>query len=101
MLHFSCDICGKEMVPGSSRRFVVKMEVYAAHDPTEITEEDLDLDHLEAISELLNEEALHGPTELVPSNKNFRYDLCPDCHQRFINDPLNREALAKFDFSPN
>jgi predicted RNA-binding Zn-ribbon protein involved in translation (DUF1610 family) len=100
MLHFSCDICGKEMASGKARRFVVKMEVFAAHNPAEITEEDLDLDHLEAISELLSDETARG-TEIAPTNQSFRYDLCPNCHAKFVNDPLNRETTQKFDFSPN
>ena len=61
---------------------------------------DLDLDHLEAISELLNDEAAGG-TEIVPTTKSFRYDLCPNCHAKFVNDPLSRETTQKFDFSPN
>src|SRR6478672_9251164 len=53
MLHFTCDLCGKEMLPGDDRRYVVKMEVYAAHDPAEITEADLDEDHMEEVSQQL------------------------------------------------
>lgn len=100
MLHFSCDICGKEMAPGSSRRYIVKLEVFAAHDPSEITEEDLDIDHLEAISELLSDEDA-GESEITPAYQKFRYDLCPTCHKKFVADPLNRDSLRKFDFSPN
>ena len=33
MLHFSCDICGKDMTPGGATRYVVKMEAFAATDP--------------------------------------------------------------------
>ena len=37
-------------------RYVVKIEVLApAHDPAEITEADLEEDHMEAVSELLQE----------------------------------------------
>jgi len=98
MLHFSCDLCGKDLQPGLDSHFVVKMEVFAAHHPAELTEEDLDADHLEEISQLLAEE---GPeTEPSPAFKMLRYDLCPSCHKKFLNDPLGRDAL-KFDFSAN
>jgi hypothetical protein len=100
MLHFSCDLCGKEMLPGIGRRYVVKMEVFAAHDPNEITEDDLDLDNLEEISELLKD-SICPDSEIIPANKKLRYDLCPNCHKKFLNDPLNRETTQKFDFSPN
>ena len=53
MLHVTCDLCGKEMGPGDDQRYVVKIGVFAAHDPGKITEADLEEDHMEAVSELL------------------------------------------------
>jgi uncharacterized protein YlaI len=103
MLHFSCDGCGKELTPSGVDRFVVKIEAYAAHEPAELTEADLDEDHLEVVSQLLRDEedSLDDPDLMTPSYKNFRYDLCPECHKRFLRDPLSREAVQKFDFSEN
>lgn len=103
MLHITCDLCGKKMLPGVSHRYVVKMEVYAAHDPAEITEADLDDDHMEEVSQVLRdeEECLIDPDDVAPRYKNMRYDLCPCCHQKFLNDPLGKEAAQKFDFSEN
>lgn len=102
MLHVTCDLCGKQVVPGDDHHFVVKIEVFAAHDPAEITEADLDEDHMEAVSQILRE-AEDDPSlaaECAPAYKNIRYDLCPDCHKKFLRDPLGREA-QKFDFSQN
>ena len=102
MLHITCDLCGKELLPGEDHRFVVKMEVFAAHDPAEITEADLDEDHMEAVSQLLRdmEDNLADP-DLEPAHQKFRYDLCPDCQKKFVRDPLSKEAAQKFDFSEN
>ena len=33
--------------------------------------------------------------------KNFRFDLCPECHKKFLKDPLGREAARSIDFSKN
>ena len=55
MQHITCDLCGKELRPGEDPRYVVKIEAYAAHDPAEITEADLDEDHMEALSKTLHE----------------------------------------------
>src|SRR5439155_18320968 len=55
MLHITCDHCGKELRLGEDQRYVVKIEAYAAHDPAEITEADLDEDHMEALSQTLRE----------------------------------------------
>jgi hypothetical protein len=101
MLHVTCDLCGKELAPGEDHRYVVKMEVFAAHDPAKITEADLDDDHMEAVSELLRDLADGGAEAPEPPYRHFRYDLCPECHKKFVRDPLSREAAQKFDFSEN
>ena len=103
MLHFTCDLCQKELLPGDDRRYVVKIEVYAAHDPSELTEADLDADHMEEISQLIQdaEDGITDPDAITPERKQFRYDLCPACHKKFLNDPLNKEAAQKFHFSEN
>ncbi len=82
---------------------MVKMEVFAAHDPAKITEADLDDDHMQAVSELLRDmdETLEDPELVQPVYKHFRYDLCPDCHKRFLRDPLGKDNAQKFDFSKN
>jgi hypothetical protein len=103
MLHVTCDLCGKELYPGHDHRYVVKMEVFAAHDPAKLTEADLDEDYMEALSQQLQEMEETGvePAPLVPARNHFRYDLCPECHRKFVRDPLSKEAVQKFDFSEN
>jgi hypothetical protein len=102
MLHISCDLCGKQIATLDNGRYVVKIEVFAAHDPAEITEADLDEDHLEEVSQLLREtDQLADPDEESPAYKNFRFDLCPACHKKFVRDPMGKEAAQKFDFSKN
>jgi hypothetical protein len=99
MLHFTCDQCGKELRHGEDH-YVVKIEVFAAHDPAEITEDDLEEDHMEAVSQIL--EGLEDcDSEIEPATKHFRYDLCDKCRNKYTRDPLNKEAAQKFDFSEN
>src|SRR5947207_15811155 len=79
MLRVTCDGCGKELRPGEDHH-VVKIEVFAKHDPTELTEADLDRDHMEAVSELLREiEETEEAIDLEPPSRHLRYDLCGDC----------------------
>jgi hypothetical protein len=103
MLHVTCDLCGKEFRQGDDHRYVVKIEVFAAHNPAELTEADLDEDHMEAVSQLLQdmEEGLADPELAAPATQNFRYDLCPECRGKFTRDPLGREGAQKFHFSEN
>jgi len=104
MLHITCDLCGKELQPQEDCRYVVKIEVFAAHDPREITEADLDEDHMEAVSQMLRDmedDETTSPDPTTPVYKKFRYDLCPECQKKFLRDPLNKETEQKFDFSEN
>jgi len=99
MLHFSCDLCGQQL---SDRRFVVKMEVFASFDPEDIDETDLELDHLQAISEELEECDLTAEPLLDDcSTQRRRYDLCPRCREKFLRDPLGRDAFRRLNFSEN
>ena len=102
MLHITCDLCGKE-VETSEDHYIVKIEVFAAHDPAGLTEADLDEDHVEAVSELLRDlEEVNDPEEMGPTSRQFRYDLCPACRTKYLQAPLAKEASAsKLHFSEN
>lgn len=99
MQHYSCDLCGKDLTDGLDSRFVLKMEVFAANDLSEISEYDLGNDHLEEMGQLLRD-ADEMDLEPAPAFKKMRFDMCSSCHRKFLADPLNREA-QKLDFSVN
>ena len=110
MLHVTCDLCGREMRPGEDH-YVVKIEV-AARNGGQLTEADLDADHLEAVGELLREmeDDADAGAEPEPTTRRLRYDLCPECRTHYLRDPLRKEAAAgpareeaaqKFGFSDN
>lgn len=102
MVHFTCDLCGKDLTASGDSRYVVKIEAYPGFDPTQITEDDLEDDHMEAISELLQSGEGADPDAIEASaRKNFRFDLCPCCHAKFVKDPLGRDIFRILDFSKN
>ena len=45
MIHYTCDLCKRELDCEDSLRYVVKMEVYAAFDPSALDEAEDDRDH--------------------------------------------------------
>jgi hypothetical protein len=99
MLHFSCDLCGRHL---SDQRFVIKLEVFPAFDPEEISEDDLDVDHLQEVSESLQEAEATGQFPVVECGpKEFRFDLCETCHGSYVKDPLGRNGLRRLNFSEN
>jgi hypothetical protein len=101
MMHFSCDICTKDLPEGATR-YVVKMEAFAATDPAQLTADDLNTDHVEEMAQILSDmqDGEEGP-ELLPTCQKLRFDLCPECIRKFVKDPLGRDAANRFDFSEN
>ncbi len=101
MIHYSCDLCGKNLT-SDDLRFVVKVDVHAALVPLTPEEVDTDVDHLEELSDMLDQldeddtpTTLDGPHEIC-------HDLCPECCRKFLKDPLGRETgLRQLNFSEN
>ena len=102
MIHFTCDMCGKVLLADEDTRYVVKVEVYAAYDPMELTAKDLQDDRTEEIQDLLDEMADIDPEVLEDQvYKSFRFDLCPECHAAYLKDPLGRATRMRARFGQN
>jgi len=99
MVHFTCDQCGKDLGPNGHDRYVVKIEAFPADDSFALTEADLEEDQMQAVSELLGE--LEADPALNEPSKRYRFDLCEECHKRFVQDPLGKESGLKLFFSKN
>ncbi len=101
MIRYSCDMCKRELDPDEDLRYVVKMEVYAAFDPTSADEDD-DRDHLQEIQDIL-ERLEDAESDEIGEDiyQQLRFDLCPECHKKFISNPLGREIAKVFGFSAN
>jgi len=89
MVHYTCDMCGKPLLLDDELRYVVKIEVYAAYDPMEVTEDDLNDDFEDQIDELCEQLDNADEQDLEDKMyKSFRFDLCSACHDQFMQDPL-------------
>jgi hypothetical protein len=100
MIHYSCDCCKRVLDP-EDLRYVVKMEVYAAFDPSATDELDDDRDHLQEIQEILQHSDAADPEISHDVYEQLRFDLCTECRKKFIKNPLGREPSKQFDFSKN
>lgn len=100
MIHYTCDLCGRSI---QDERYTAKIEVSAAFDPDEITEEHLDGDHLQQIAEAIEEMDSTDEFDLEETGpKQFQYDLCQHCCRRFIKAPLRPPAPAlRLNYSEN
>jgi len=103
MIHYSCDLCGRELDARDDLRYVVKMEVYAAIDPAATDDEDTsDRDHLEEIQEILERiDDLDDPHIGDDVYQQLRFDLCPGCRRRFLANPMGRDVAKVVGFSQN
>jgi len=91
MNHKSCDRCGHELLGQSEVRYEVKIEVKAAYDPLNFSEDDLAQNVRTEIAKLIQQ--LEGVSEEDAQNEvyqQFEFDLCAACQRRYVKEPLPR-----------
>ena len=101
MIHFYCDLCQRR-IDEDETRFTVKLEAYPANDnlDADLEVED-DRDHLLEIHEALElRQDPQGQDLDEEVYVEMKFDLCPECHRRFIRNPLGRD-LVQLHFSEN
>jgi len=86
MIHYTCDLCGRSM---GQQHFVAKVEVAPAFDPDLLTEEDLDVDHLEQIADLIASTGSTGDDDFDDASPRlFKFELCAACARKYVQAPL-------------
>lgn len=99
MIHYTCDLCGRSI---RDERYTAKIEVEAAFDPEELTDADLDSDHLDEIAESIAEMESTGEFELESTGPRvLNFDLCPHCCSRFLENPLGQSRQTRLNYSKN
>ncbi len=100
MIHYTCDLCKRELDPKEDLRYVVRIAITAAFDPVAEDEEEADRDHLQEIQDLL--EHLEDTQEDRIGEEVYqelRFDLCPECRKRYGKNPLGRRPAKALDYS--
>lgn len=101
MIHYTCDMCGKD-ITSRHDRFLVCMDVRPADASCSLTEEDVDEDNLHELSEQLKELEASGDECLETDRPvKFHFDLCGRCRELFVKNPLARPVATKLNFSEN
>lgn len=89
MIRFRCDGCGLDLARDGSNHYIVRIEAFAAAGKLEFTEQDAQRDHQAEIRRVLAELASRPPDEIEDQvYRALRYDLCPACHRKFLENPL-------------
>jgi hypothetical protein len=89
MNHRTCDRCGQELLKDREVRYEVCIEVQAAYDPLNLSEDDLATDFQAEIAKVLQQlENVSLAEAQNQVHRKFEFDLCPGCQREFVRDPL-------------
>lgn len=89
MIRYRCDGCGLDLERDGSNHYILKMEAYAAAGRLDFSREEVERDHEAEMKRLIAELEKRSPDELEDQvYRNLRFDLCPECHRRFLLSPL-------------
>jgi len=90
-IRFVCDRCGVSLGTNDSKRFIVKMEAYAAAGPVEFSANDPSGDAAGSLESVLRELEQADPDTIEDQTyRCLRFDLCGPCHHDFLRLPLGR-----------
>jgi hypothetical protein len=87
MITHICDRCYRPLAK-KNPRYVVKIQVYAAADPLEITAEDLkapQMDLQEAMAKAAEQTEAEAMRDVYVE---LQYDLCRPCQQAYLRQPM-------------
>ncbi len=88
-IRFVCDRCGASLGTNDSKRFIVKMEAYAAAGPVEFSASDLSDEDDGSLKSVLRELEQADPDTIEDQTyRCLRFDLCAPCHRDFLRSPL-------------
>ena len=88
MIHYECDKCGARMVANDPKRYIVRLEVYAAAGPVEL-ELDCKSDTASELTSLLDSLRAADATDIEDRTyRSFRFDLCDACRRTLLASPL-------------
>lgn len=90
MIRYRCDSCGQDLRRDGSDHYIVRIEAFAAAGMLEFSRDEVERDHTREIQKLIAELEKKSPDDVEDQvYRNFRFDLCPACHRRFLSRPLN------------
>ena len=110
MIHYTCDRCKRSIDPETESRYVVEIEIRLAGDGEHLGHDAEDLDQLSELHDQLQRESsgdVIGGCEIETSacfdNEPgpSQFDLCSQCHEAFVTNPLGREIAVGLGFSNN
>ena len=86
-----CSMCGKTLMLEEDVRYIVRIQVFAAPDPMEITEKDMARDLEMEMKQVIKSAEGKSARELEDEvYREFVFHLCPACQKTYLRHPLPR-----------
>ena len=115
MIHYTCDRCKRAINPDMESRYVVEIDVRVAGTYETMCDHSDDLDQLAELHDQLQRELKTDVDVCLESDcqqagygcdggcddSPDQYDLCQQCYEIFVSNPLGRESTVDFGFSNN
>ncbi len=101
MIHYTCDRCKRHIDPNEQTRYSVQIDIQSSADEP-CAEIDDDVDQLAVLHQTLEDlhsDPLHDCAE--DRDHHGRYDLCQECHDQLLKNPLGRDSMLALGFSNN
>ena len=96
MIHYTCDLCKRSLDPENDLRYVVRIEIHAAMDPTSWGVTDGERDHLQELDDVIDHlEDLEDENIGEDIVQQLRFDLCSECRKRFLRRPLGQSRADR------
>lgn len=88
MIHYECDRCGAALGSNDPRRFIVKLEVYAAAGHLDLTP-DPHADPRREMEKIMERLSAADPDEVEDQTyRCLRFDVCDTCRRTLLAAPL-------------
>lgn len=88
MIRYECDKCGASLHSNDNRRYIVKLEIYAAAGHMELAPDELS-DPQRELEAVMKHLAQADADEIEDQTyRSFRFDLCDACRKLLIAHPL-------------
>lgn len=98
MIHYTCDRCKRHIDLNVQVRYSVQIDIQSSTEEP-CSEIDDDDDQLAQLNQSLEDFDV-GSTD-NETDHHGRYDLCQECHDHLLKNPLGRDAVLSLGFSNN
>jgi len=97
MVHYTCDMCGRSIGQADTARYRVYVEIEEHAAGEEEPEYEDRYDQFDALAQYEQPE----PPAEDQLYRSFKFDLCPECVEAYVREPLPKSVRNRAFFNGN